>query len=815
MRQPDARILFAHILVIVFLLAAFSYAGNNRWTSGGPYGGSISQFAFTPLNKNLLFISGKSVYRSTNSGTQWERMELEDFGATKIQDYGAIVRVHPANPGTVVAAGYHVFASINQGDTWKVISILPFQGSLLNDLKFHPADPQILAGVSDKGFFISGDGGRTWSAKNQGMATVGGVKLEFDPVNGDTLYVLQRQGRFYKSTDRGNSWKSFSTGLPSSNGRGLAADPKRSGVLYASFVDQVYKTENGGAQWSRTTCNCHVRSLVVDPNDSRNVYGAGDDAVRSTNGGGTWGRMNIPRLTDTRLLGVGADPFVRNSILIGTQGEGVFRSLNSGITWSRINNGLDALNIRSFSLSGRGPNQIFAVGQIQLFRTKDGGNNWTLGYTGTSPLDSTFAVQVHPLDGNFVGVAGCCTMAISINGGASYRTVRLTSSGAPLQSGTVAMDPVSTNRMFITSLTFPDFRPLGILRTTDQGRTFQDVNNGIDTSQKIRTIVADPKQGQIILAGTNKGQIYRSTNGGNSWANSSNGLRAGDVTSISIDPDDISNSYAVSGKLLYKSTNGGVSWNVRPVGAGITPTFVAVDTFKPSRIFAGTFGGLLISRDFGQTWGAFSSAGLEHFLVTSMMNDPRVPNSFYIGTDRGIYHYKIAPPTSGPNVPLIDQLSPPATSVGKTMTVNGTGFGATQGSSRVSFTGANAATVVSWSDSKIQLQIPSGIITGDVVVETPGGKSNGYQFVVVSPNSGTVEPTGGPAAGGTRVSIRLSTPLISSALLVMFGDVVATKVQLTPPDVITCDVPPGSGTVDVFVLSISAGRLKVGTFNYQ
>ena len=820
MNRAPARVSLSLALLLMLLVLVPVHGGNNRWTSGGPFGGSFSQFAFHPQNQKLIFVSGKSVYRSTNGGAAWERMTV-DIGSTadpnSDKDFGSIVRIHPQDPDTVLAAGSFVFSSTNLGETWREIAALPFQGSRLFDMEFHPRDPGIVAGVSDsRGVFISADGGSTWVARNNGMNPIGGVQIEFDPADGDILYVLQKSGRFWKSTDRGGSWKPFNSGLSATRGRGLAADPKRSGVLYLASLDQVFKTTNGGGQWTRTNCNCRLEALAVDPNDTRFVYGAGEDAVRSLDGGSTWKRMNLPRLSETRLLGVAVDPYVRNSVLIGSQGEGLFRSVNAGISWSRANDGLDALTIRNFSLSGRAPKQLFAVGQIELFRSTNAGASWSPGYRGTSPLDQTFVVQVHPQNGSLVVAGGCCTIAVSANGGVSYRNTTLTSSGIPLAAGTLALDPLSQNRMLIASLLSTGFSPLGLLRSTDQGRTFHPANIGLDTSQKIRVIVPDPKTGQVVLLGTKGGRIYRSTNGGSTWTNSSNGLRGDDAVSISFDPDDIRNAYAVSGRFLNRSTNGGISWKMSPLGLNATPTFVAVDTFDPSRIFAGTFGGLLVSRDHGATWSAFSSSGLGTFLVNSMMNDPQGPNSFYVGTERGVYHYRIAPPSSGPNVPLIDQVSPAAAPSGSVVVIRGANFGASQGSSRVSFGGADAGTAASWSDNRIQVNVPSSGQTGDVTVTTPAGPSNGYELVLLSPIIGAVQPAGGPVAGGTRVSIRAAgVRFISQVFWVEFGKDVCSYQQLTPPDAITCISPPGNDTVDVNVVSITGGRTKVGTFTYQ
>ena len=84
-------------------------------------------------------------------------------------------------------------------------------------------------------------------------------------------------------------------------------------------------------------------------------------------------------------------------------------------------------------------------------------------------------------------------------------------------------------------------------------------------------------------------------------------------------------------------------------------------------------------------------------------------------------------PTS---VPLtITEVNPVCGVVGETIIITGTSFGDTQGSSVVTFNGG-PATVNSWSNTQIEVLVPSGAITGDVVVRVNGINSNGIRFTI-------------------------------------------------------------------------------------
>ena len=91
--------------------------------------------------------------------------------------------------------------------------------------------------------------------------------------------------------------------------------------------------------------------------------------------------------------------------------------------------------------------------------------------------------------------------------------------------------------------------------------------------------------------------------------------------------------------------------------------------------------------------------------------------------------------------PSITSLSPTSAVVGTSVTITGTNFGATQGTSTVKFNGT-AATPTSWSATSIVAPVPAGATTGNVVVTVGGQSSNGVSFTVTADTTPPSVPTG-------------------------------------------------------------------------
>jgi IPT/TIG domain len=99
------------------------------------------------------------------------------------------------------------------------------------------------------------------------------------------------------------------------------------------------------------------------------------------------------------------------------------------------------------------------------------------------------------------------------------------------------------------------------------------------------------------------------------------------------------------------------------------------------------------------------------------------------GTLNGQYDSRIIAPLPVP--PSISNVSPTSGAAGASVTVSGSNFGATQGSSTVTFNGT-AATPTSWGDMTIIAPVPSVATTGPVEVTVSGSVSNGVNFTVIT-----------------------------------------------------------------------------------
>ena len=105
--------------------------------------------------------------------------------------------------------------------------------------------------------------------------------------------------------------------------------------------------------------------------------------------------------------------------------------------------------------------------------------------------------------------------------------------------------------------------------------------------------------------------------------------------------------------------------------------------------------------------------------------------------------------------PEISKLNPHTGQVGDSVKIKGSNFGASQGTSTVTFNGTAVTDHVSWGDTKIQVRVPEGATTGPVVVTVDGEASSGVTFTVTGPvpviNDNGLSPDSGPVGASVKV----------------------------------------------------------------
>src|SRR5437763_3602371 len=147
--------------------------------------------------------------------------------------------------------------------------------------------------------------------------------------------------------------------------------------------------------------------------------------------------------------------------------------------------------------------------------------------------------------------------------------------------------------------------------------------------------------------------------------------------------------------------------------------------------------------------------------------------------------------------PSISSVSPASGAVGASVTISGSNFGSTQGTSTVNFNGT-LATPTSWSATAIVAPVPSGATTGNVVVHASGVNSNGVSFTVVpAPSITSLSPSSGPVGASVTISgINFGSTQASST--VSFNGTLATPTTWSATS-ITAPVPSGATTGNVVV----------------
>jgi len=150
----------------------------------------------------------------------------------------------------------------------------------------------------------------------------------------------------HKSLNSGGNWSTHTvTANTQVYLRTVAVNPANDNILYIGGVSYspyrgvVYQSTNGGANWTQIDAGAigdQVNRLAVDPVRTARVFaGANGGLYRSLNSGGSWTRVLNQQINDIRINRNAPD-----EIYVGGM-NGVFSSRDGGATWTEFNNGLD------------------------------------------------------------------------------------------------------------------------------------------------------------------------------------------------------------------------------------------------------------------------------------------------------------------------------------------------------------------------------------------------------------------------------------------------------------------------------------------
>ena len=582
MNTSRLSVLLSFALVALSSVAAV--AGENVWTSNGPYGGMVEVLAIDPSSPQMVYAGtfGGGVSKSTNGGASWTAV---NSGLTNT--YVHALAIDPSNTYILYAGtSGGMFKSINGGGTWIAVNSGLTSWVVLS-LVIDPSSPQtVYAGTDGGGVFKSTNGGTSWTAVNSGLTNTRVYALAKDPSSSQTVYAGTSGGGVFKSTNGGTSWTAVNSGLTNTNVRALAIDPSSPQTAYAGTSGGgMFKSTNGGTSWTAVNSgltNTDVYALAIDPSSPQTVYvGTGGGVFKNTNGGTSWTAVNSG-LTSTIVRALAIDPLSPQTVYAGTSGGGVFKSMNGGTSWMAVNSGLRSTNVYALAIDPLSPQTIYA-GFGGVFKSTNGGSSWIAVNSGLTNI-SVYALAIDPSSPQTV-YAGTWAGGVfkSANGGTSWTVVNSGLTNTRVYA--LAIDPSSPQTVYIG--TFGG----GVFKSLNGGTSWTAVNSGLINTD-IQVLAIDPSSPQTVYIGTFGGGVFKSANGGTSWTAANSGLTSTVIFALAIDPSSPQTVYAGTDRGVFKSANGGTSWTA--INTGLPNLIVldlAINPLSPQTIYAGTNGG--------------------------------------------------------------------------------------------------------------------------------------------------------------------------------------------------------------------------------
>jgi hypothetical protein len=348
---------------------------------------------------------------------------------------------------------------------------------------------RLLIGTRKGAFILTADGTRKqWDVQGPLFAGWEIYHLAGSPADPGRLYASQSGGWFgqiiQRSDDGGQSW-----------------DPVGNSFVYAGVPGTHQWYDGTQHPWEFT----RVWHLAPSPTEPDVVYAGVEDAAlfRSADGGSTWQELAGLRAAKGHLWQPGAggmclhtiilDPHSPERIFVAISAAGAFRSDDSGVTWRPINRGLRSEGIpdpdaevghcvHSITMHPAQPEVLFMQKHWDVMRSDDAGESWH-EVSGNLPSDFGFPIAVHAHEPE-----------------------------------TIYVVPIKSD-----SEHFPPEGKLRVYRSRTGGGEWEPLTEGLPQRDCYVNVLRDAMAVDGldpcgVYFGTTGGQVYASSDGGDSWA---------------------------------------------------------------------------------------------------------------------------------------------------------------------------------------------------------------------------------------------------------------------------------------------------------
>ena len=271
------------------------------------------------------------------------------------------------------------------------------------------------------------------SFRSIGPAVTGGrvVDIAVNPFKHSEYFVASGHGSLWKTTNAGITFSPVFDGNKAYAIGSVVIDPTNTNIVWVGTGennnqnnvipgDGIYKSEDGGKNWNNMglSYSDQIGGIAIDYNNSDIVYVAaygssrnagGDRGIfKTSDGGKSW--ENVLKISEfTGCYQVHMDPRFSNilyavahqrmrNLYTGVYGgpeSGIYRSLDYGVTWDKLEQGLPTEDVGriGMAISPVNPDYLYAIVEATpddkgVYRSTDRGASWTKqnSYTATAPF---------------------------------------------------------------------------------------------------------------------------------------------------------------------------------------------------------------------------------------------------------------------------------------------------------------------------------------------------------------------------------------------------------------------------------------------
>jgi PKD repeat protein/photosystem II stability/assembly factor-like uncharacterized protein len=381
--------------------------GRNYLSNQGWYANALW---VDPTTTNVVVVGGLDLWRSTDGGGNFSRIsQWQSAPNSAHADHHFIIQ-SPAYNGTTVKTVF--FA--NDGGIYRandVSTVGPVSGwqelnNTLGITQFYggagnPNTSVIVGGTQDNGDlrYTTGGGTEGWTMWNSGD---GGVSAA-DPTNSNYFYGEYVFLELHRSSNGGSSASDIFSGIADAGNSSTAnfiapfiLDPNNPNTMLAGGLS-LWRSTNvkaGTPAWTsiKAAAASPISAITVAPGNSAIIWVGHNsgEVYYTTNGTAAspaWFQTDLgtPNLPNRFCSRIAIAPGASNRVYVtfgGYNSDNVWRTADSGVTWSNITGNLPAAPVNSIVVAPADTNTLYVGTEVGIYGSSNGGSTWSTGNEG-------------------------------------------------------------------------------------------------------------------------------------------------------------------------------------------------------------------------------------------------------------------------------------------------------------------------------------------------------------------------------------------------------------------------------------------------